>query len=425
MGLFTLRHFICLIGCLAGSLVGQSNASSCEYTVRDIGFVDLGRRSIRLSLVTQQPSQFDANEIAGIRTWLESWSIEFRFDATPASHDIGQSVASDSTAKIFIEDENGRQLELWSGETPTDVATFKELVNSLLVSPSLSLLRENALKSFAQVVVFESQEQAKVNEALAKLKEASEALSAMLPRPISLPTNVVRIPFGERKKEALLAWLVGAEDTSNEDAVVAMLYGRGQMAGPCMFADKLTFDELLAQFALIGQSCECQSQRKWYSKHFVPMPWTPEDLSDAERALGFHPESLSVIAEAKRIVGRDQLRAGDWDNINDEVDSLVESFGARTESNDGLTATVISGDGWGFEQESTPSLLQIPTGHVVVSSVTTDDNPESSLAEHPESTQQSQAGSQLETRWTAGLFVASIVLAGIVVLFSQLLNRAK
>jgi len=132
----------------------------------------------------------------------------------------------------------------------------------------------------------------------------------MLPRPIAHPLRVVFIPQPDYSDEKLLDWALRDKQSAAtqtlvpETARVAVLYGKGRLAGSVLSGDAISAREILGQLALVGESCECETSREWMKEGSIPFLWNAKQAQAAPNELGFDPHSPLVRAEMIRIVSQ-------------------------------------------------------------------------------------------------------------------------
>jgi len=88
-----------------------------------------------------------------------------------------------------------------------------------------------------------------------------------------------------------------------------VIYGRGRRAGEPLAGD-FNETEFTTQLALVGESCECETDRAWLLEPTAPMRWPERIAERAPGALGFDPESPMVKAEISRILSRGDFGTG-------------------------------------------------------------------------------------------------------------------
>ncbi|MCA9181117.1 MAG: hypothetical protein KDA51_06675, partial [Planctomycetales bacterium] len=271
--------------------------------------------------------------------------------------------------------------------------SWEKLLEKHLQLALSQTFREHALDSFAQLVLFESTvggSNQKAEQVIAQSIAALGKAASLLPRPISQPVRVIRVAASERAENATLLWAMYNQELPADTASLVTLYGRGRLPGPTLQGDAIQLEALLAQLVLVGQACECGTQRHWVQYPHLPIAW-PEDLqADVAHHLGFDPRSTLVVEEVKRIIQRGpQSLLNGRDDVGDVVNSTLSLAGSHEFGE--LSASVIQGDGWGFESpaalgssaaaDQSPQMLAIPPGR----------NSRESAAEHSSATVNSSA----------------------------------
>lgn len=392
-------------------LVSAGIAWACRYTVRDIGFVDL--RGAEYSLVladvedeTPAAARFHLPKAWGDRLSRALGGSNLRWGwgetlAGATTLPSGREGARQVTATLV--DRQGRrlQIERWGGDAvrgePRAADDLDALIR-LLFSPTRERLAGEGVGAFAQLIVLEGTDRDANERAWRVAEEAAAAIrkiEPMLPRPIAFPIQVERIELAERIADPVFEWACGREiavagDVADppQEAVLAVVYGRGRLAGPAMVGDEIRLHETLAQLALVGESCECETDRGWVEERILPHRWDADERQRAATWLGFDPESPLVRAEMIRIVSqgmRDQaarkegqVGAGEssprtaagaierWllGYTESELRAYAEEGSQEPAAGQGgagqgragqsplspVRATVIHGDGWDFEE---------------------------------------------------------------------------
>lgn len=295
------------------SIVLTALTPVCRYTVRDIGFVDLSGPDYTLLHVGEKDSQLSPEALALAHALARDGNVT-----------VGQIDRADPRAAVLGSAPNGWLLGR-EGLQPLVLATLNEpakpsgtrnALRAVLHSPLRDDALARSLTSFALVVSVEGRDAAgndRVRAAIAGAREDLTRIAGQLPRPIEQPVVTLTVEGGERAAEAVLLWSLGL-DPSDPRPAVALLYGRGKLAGPVMLGEGVSRHELLAQLALVGESCECDTDRDWAAEPRIPMAWTEDQRAEAPRMLGFDPASPLVVAEVARILARGPgagpLRAG-------------------------------------------------------------------------------------------------------------------
>jgi hypothetical protein len=179
-------------------------------------------------------------------------------------------------------------------------------------------------------------------------------------------------------REGALLWSLGVDAPVSEPTVL-VLYGRARRAGdPVLITPETRVDasrELLAQLALVGESCECDTSRAWTEEPAGLVPWTRTTHKIASKSLGFDPESPLVRNEVVRILGQPPAERSGKKPRPQSLEELLLGYGETTlapiestpaeTSNDGPErdartvappARVVGGtdgDDWSFGESST------------------------------------------------------------------------
>ena len=402
-------------------------ALACQYTVRDIGFVDLRGAEYTVMIRGSAPDGFRAS-VAERLGWLRDTNCQWLFD---------QGEAEAGAIRVEVVDARGRVLalpgpnqaggtegaaaavpeEAEPQEAEPDVIGRDEIgpeeigrqIRELFETRAMIEIREGAIDAFAQILVIEGTDDELRGRAIEMTERAVVAirkLEPMLPRPLAKPVRQIRVSPDRRPAERLLLWGLGLQELPAERSAVAVIYGRGKLAGRLLVGDDGDGRELLAQLALVGESCECETDRRWTEEPVIPGYWPRDFRQRAASSLGFDPDSPLVRAEVARIVGRgpnggsNRDRGPDGgrsarDAPRDRIEQLLMGYGeselggeavvdpaGRAESRGpagsggqtdaagrpglaageitaeaerdltgGVRATVITGDGWGFDDE--------------------------------------------------------------------------
>ncbi len=304
----------------AGVLLAGLGMPLCRYTVRDIGFVDLAGEEYLLARVVREAPAGEAllNRDLGALGAALCRDTNLRVGALAASSSADDPLAqallaSGLEAAWFLHREGLNPLRfegLDEGGVPLE-SLSEELKAAAKWAGSDAIRSEwtrEALTSFATLWVIEGDDVTANSAAAEEVRlacAALERLESSLPRPLRYPVRVTTITAAEQKECAVTLWSLGLRDPSKRPAVVA-LYGRAKRAGPVLVRDEIAELEILAQLALVGSSCECETDRRWLSEPTLPLRWGQAQQERAADLLGFDPQSPMVVAEVQRILAKVQ-----------------------------------------------------------------------------------------------------------------------
>ena len=325
-----LAILLALLALVTGSAVSET--ALCRYTIRDLGFVNVG---------------------------VHPWTLE----ESPG----GWVLNGSPEGEIYLEGATKEDAEVEAWESP---------MRNRLVAESLD--------TFAFVLLVEGTDQEERNSARMLAQEGVSLLrdvESQLPRPLAGPTKIFQLPFEKRQQERVLLASWGLRELKSEQSALVVSYGRLKRAGPPLMDESMTEQELVLQLALVGESCECETPRDWVHEPRAPHKWNLEKRQQAALHLGFDPESPMVLAEVSRILARGsstRLSPKAEDTLQDLIfgyreDGLSLNSAPpveRVSSSDEVGATsplvveAAEGD-WGFEddaEDSSPSPMENSQG---------------------------------------------------------------
>lgn len=296
----------------------------CRYTVRDIGFVDLAGPDYVLRL----HAGGDSRPRAAIDFEAES---NLRFErVTGVGAPRWSLLAEDRTELVFADlDVSGRDLGAGAA------------LERALGSPVLSRISNEAMDTFAFALIVEGNDGER-NEALhdlvAEAQERLDQVADQLPRTIDWPLRTIVVGSDGREEERVLLWALGlqAKDFGPEDCALALAYGRGKLAGPVLIGAEIELRELLAQLVLVGESCECETNRAWADEPRLPLRWSDAQRAAASAALGFEPDSPMIKGEVARILARGPKDLAD--RPRDSIEALLFGYHETDLAGDALAA---------------------------------------------------------------------------------------
>lgn len=358
----------CLLSLLAILLLCCAIARACQYTVRDIGFVNL--RGPEYTLVVRAPRELEGK--LGDWSYLSDTNLRLlnEWSSVEEANEVQQ-------CRVFLRGTQGSELEI--GQFEAEFSSVADRVyERLFETPAMRELRQRALTSFAQLIILESNdsgENERVRMAVSEAIKAIKRIEPMLPRPLARPVVVQTLPHESLASEPLLTWSLGGVANTDQATRVAVMYGRGKLAGQVLAGNQISLRGLLGQLALIGESCECETDRSWSEELVLPMHWPAEFRSQAAATLGFDPDSPLVQAEISRIISRGpsqtrQPGSRSGDGIDDIEQLLLgyeeqqfapyqgsDSGEPNSQNQDGngaaddsFSVVLQSGDGWGFAE---------------------------------------------------------------------------
>lgn len=280
---------------LVGALLAVPLATVCRYTVRDIGFV---------SLVT---AEWSVEATGPVESQAELRLMEaFLLDANVTCR---VQPSDDLSVRWFLVSQTGERLDLGqaTGGSSTLDAVRSRSLGAVLNSPLRTTLTDNMFDVFATVLFVRGTDRLGARAAQAEIDRAIELLHEIepqLPRPLAGDVVVALLLAKDRNQERVTLWALGLNDLAPTESAVVMIYGRMKRAGKPLTGERLIAAEILTSLALIGESCECDTDRDWASEPRLPHRFDAAQHELAAATLGFDPDSPYVLAEVTRILSR-------------------------------------------------------------------------------------------------------------------------
>ncbi|MBC8183782.1 hypothetical protein H8E88_22040 [candidate division KSB1 bacterium] len=295
------------------NLITYSISYSCKYTVRDIGFTDLGSTPYQLYLY------FDNNTPEKIVSAFQRITYAALLDANVEAETIDIKQQTQHQGLSFLRSQNIKSMPaviLMSSDGSAVNLPFSysdnnynepvwQIVEKVVSSP----LREKIVKSVATtygvVLLIEGKDKKQNSLAQKVLKRAIEDISLVLdimPKPIKEPPQLIEVSQQQFLQEKVLFWSLDVKMKDTNEPQVAILYGRGRRIGPVLKGDEITKNNVFSLLSLIGADCECGLDRSWMLGKMIPLRWDSKIQSGLIKSLGFDVESPMVKAEMSQIL---------------------------------------------------------------------------------------------------------------------------
>jgi len=293
-------------------LVAASAAQACRYTVRDVGFADLGsERYTFFYFIDEQVPGVQADRLAQAASVLFS-DANVRYELVNLAK--GDAPQAKRLAKRTLGVPVGL-LRSPDGELDRTIhfpaATFDNpewaFLSSVVASPARGELIKKLIPAYAVILFVEGSDVAQTNRARDAVDGAIKAITPLLPempKPVDHPPEVVVISAKRVADESVLLWSLGLDDRVVPEPQAIVLMGRGRRVGQPLRGGLITRTALQEALAVVGQDCECGLDRVWMQGESFPLSWGREERTAAYAALGFDPDNPQVKAEMSRIIAR-------------------------------------------------------------------------------------------------------------------------
>jgi len=289
------------------------NTYSCRYTVREIGFSDIG--SIPYHICIFVKSDMPEKDISTIKKL--SFALLYETNVKPEIINIDQE--KDSITRCYLDKYNIHSFPSAlfvspQGESMTfsfryPGRSFDESVWLLFEKLVSSVIRESIidqlLQSYCVVLVIEGKNELKNKNAIHEANEAVREISGtfdQMPKVINSPPGILVIPHEKILDERILLMSLGIREEEAIEPYVAIIYGRGRIIGPVLRGEQITKRTLYNLLAVVGADCECGLDQTWILGKMIPLRWESSVQSELARFLGFDVENPLVKAEMSRIL---------------------------------------------------------------------------------------------------------------------------
>jgi hypothetical protein len=287
------------IFCFCNTLI----AYSCRYTIREIGFSDIGSEPHSLYIFTN--SETSEKEISSIqnlsRSLLNETNVKLKlFDADKEKYNIKSFpsavfVFPGGEHMIFSLKQAGRSLNesVWM------------LLDNLVTSTCRNTIKEKLLQAYCVVLIVEGDNRQQNENVLLETKKAVRGITRMLdqmPKVVDSPPAIVVLPRKDIPDERLLLASLGITEKETGMPSVAILYGRGRIMGPVLQGDLISMDIIHNLLSIVGADCECGLDHSWILGRMIPLRWEASVQTELAKNLGFDIENPLVRSEMSQIL---------------------------------------------------------------------------------------------------------------------------
>ena len=300
------------------------NLEACRYSVRDVGFADLGSERYKLRIFLNNSEQDkSANRFnQAAKALLVDSNVEFELSKTNLQEQAGVLIAPDGQRKYAItppDNSSGLDQLEWS------------MIESIITSPARNKITKKLISSFAVVLLIEGSDKLQTERARLAAIEAIEAITKLMPKmpkPADNPPVLFQLPLEQSSAESVLLWSLGMEPKTTSEPQAVVLMGRGRRVGEMMSGGLITRTALQEALAVIGQDCECGLDRVWMQGERFPLAWGQTEKKAAFTELGFDPDNPKVKAEISRIIARgpNSRPSGNPQSASENFDQLALGY---------------------------------------------------------------------------------------------------
>jgi hypothetical protein len=295
-----------------------STVFACKYTVRDIGFSDLGLAGYRLYFY------IDDDTPAKIITGFENIAYAAFLDANIKTQIIHIKKQAGLPEMSYLKSHQLPTMPALILVSPDERTLLLPLVNTQLnVNQAVWRLCENVASSplrekiiplltdsYGVVLMIEGKNKEKNHLAEDQISQAVkniEQVLSLMPKPIDKPPQVISVPEQTFYEEKVLFWSMGIISGRAEETQVIVLYGRGRWIGPVLRGVEINSRNIFNILTIIGADCECGLDRSLLLGKPIPLRWNKKVQEDLRARLGFDVENPLIKSEIHQILSASRV----------------------------------------------------------------------------------------------------------------------
>ena len=289
------------------------SVAACQYTVREIGFADLGDPRYTLD-VAVGPSVSDETKEA-----LTVVARKTFFDTNVSLGEVRADARTKGVAGL-LRYEGAKPIGLTA---PSAVASgerkaIESWICGIVDSPVRNSILGHVVESLGIVLLIEGPGADANKRARAACDSSVKMVCSVFdqfPKPVDEPPRVVTIKRDQRETEAVILWALDLPDS--DEPIALIMHGRARRIGPAFVGDAITDVALYQTLCLIGADCECGLDRAWMRGRALPIVWTADAQERLGKALEFDVESPMVRMEMSMILAHSQATTSTSPFINE------------------------------------------------------------------------------------------------------------
>jgi hypothetical protein len=296
-------------------------AVGCRYSVRDIGFVDLGAEPYRFYGYVSPDTP---PEIAGAfaemshAAFLDSnVSTEIIDPAKEKDHPAAkyldvQEIGSFPAGVLVSPDGQSLVVPITKPNQPFE-KTLRSALENVVSSPKRDEILRAITTAYAVILLIEGEDREGNSRAQKAARDAIQGITKEMevaPESVVGPPLLVVAGRESFSREKMFLWSLGLDVDKVDAPRAAVLYGRMRWIGPLMKGEEISEANLSDILSVIGAQCECGFDISWTEGTMLPTRWDGEMRARAAKALGFDPENPMVKMEVSGILRRGSSYSG-------------------------------------------------------------------------------------------------------------------
>jgi hypothetical protein len=286
---------------------------ACRYTVREIGFSEIGSKHYHLFFLTNSHTQEEQvltiNKFSNLllrdsNIRLELINVDEKGSSSGLEYITRHNIQTfPSVVFVAPDGESIRCPYTMAGQSLSASSWF--LMETLATSTFREDLIRKLIQSYGVVLIIEGADDAETirvkNDAREAIKKIAGSLNQM-PKVVNKPPEIMVIPRSKIEDEKILLFGLGITEKNKDDTHVAILYGRGRLAGPVLTGEQINTRRICNLLTFVGADCECGIDNSWIIGEMIPLRWGPSEQAELIEQLGFDVENPFVKTEMSQII---------------------------------------------------------------------------------------------------------------------------
>jgi len=296
-------------------------AFACRFTIREVGFVDLGaQKYVLFGYVNNDTPEEVASTFTQVADAalldsdivVETVNVDKQKDHPAMEYLKLWPAKSFPTAVLVSPDGQSLPIAITKPNQPFR-QTLGQALDDIVSSPKRSEILRQISNAFGVVLLIEgpnAEENKRVQKAVsAVIKLIAEEIKLM-PVPLFQAPALVSLDRKSFAQERILLWSLGLEASKVDKPHAAVLYGKARWIGPLMKGEEINEDNLLGLLSVIAANCECGFDISWTRGTMLPIRWGEQLRARTAKALGFDPENPMIKMEVSGILRTEYFPSG-------------------------------------------------------------------------------------------------------------------
>ena len=296
---------------LVFSMLSFVQVFACRYTVREIGYTDLGDTDFHLYLFVNNDSSKETIEgfqqvgyamLLDTNVKISIVNIDMEPEHAALKYVVLENRSRD-VVEVMLVSPLGKA-KLISKQNAFDKDELWDLMEGLVNSKITAKMTVDLAKSYGALLLVEGKdpiENNRIHEVANKAIAEIHSISKSMAKPVDVPVRLYVLPYKNREQEEVLLWSLGVSLVDEEPALVT-LFGRGRMMGAPLKGKEIDVENTFKLLSIIGADCECGLDRKWMLGSTVPLRWGMDTQAVLLKDLGFDVENPMVKSEMSQIL---------------------------------------------------------------------------------------------------------------------------